>query len=150
MKKLALFSSIPILLVTATFAWAESININQADVATLDQLDGIGAKKAESIVSYRKEHGDFKRLEDLKEVPGIGEKLFDRLKDKVVLGTEVAEAAKDTTQANQDKASESTDKNVKESAAVETKPDAKVEEKAATSDKSEKVSDKASSTVDKS
>lgn len=51
----------------------ETININQADAATLDRvLIGIGAKKAEAIVAYRQAHGAFARIEDLDQVKGIG------------------------------------------------------------------------------
>jgi competence protein ComEA len=59
------------------FAQAESdspININQADVATLSQLDGIGESKAQAIVAYRESNGPFKSVSDLENVKGIGEK----------------------------------------------------------------------------
>jgi competence protein ComEA len=50
-----------------------TVNINQADAATLaQQLNGIGLKKAEAIVSYREQHGPFKSADDLLNVTGIG------------------------------------------------------------------------------
>jgi competence protein ComEA len=50
------------------------VNINTADAQTIaDGLNGIGIKKAEAIIEYRKEHGPFKTLEDLKSVKGIGD-----------------------------------------------------------------------------
>lgn len=52
----------------------QPVNINTADAqAIADQLNGIGLKKAEAIIEYRKEHGPFKTLEDLKNVKGIGD-----------------------------------------------------------------------------
>lgn len=51
------------------------ININTADVTTLDQvLEGIGEKKAQAIVEYREKHGPFKSIYDLVHVTGIGGK----------------------------------------------------------------------------
>jgi len=52
----------------------EQVNVNQADADTLaDMLDGIGPAKAQAIVEYRAQHGDFQSLDDLREVSGIGE-----------------------------------------------------------------------------
>ena len=52
----------------------QPVKINTADAqAIADQLNGIGLKKAEAIIEYRKEHGPFKTLEDLKNVKGIGD-----------------------------------------------------------------------------
>jgi competence protein ComEA len=50
------------------------ININSADTATLSQLPGIGPKTADKITAFRTEHGQFKSLEDLIQVKGIGDK----------------------------------------------------------------------------
>ncbi len=50
------------------------VNINSADVATLQAVKGLGPKKAQAIVAYRNEHGAFKSLEDLTKVKGIGAK----------------------------------------------------------------------------
>lgn len=55
------------------------VNINQATAQELAAaMDGIGLKKAESIVSYREKYGLFTQLEQLKEVPGIGSTLVER------------------------------------------------------------------------
>jgi len=56
-----------------TVAKQEGININTADVQELTKLKGIGEKKAEAIVAWRKENGDFKTVDQLLEVKGIGE-----------------------------------------------------------------------------
>ena len=61
------------------------INVNQATAAQLALLPRIGAKVADRIVEYRKEHGNFSRPEDIMEVKGIGEKLFLVLKPYVTV-----------------------------------------------------------------
>jgi comEA protein len=55
------------------------VNINTADVTQLSLLPRIGAKVAQRIVDYRKEHGAFKAVTDLMQVKGIGDKSFERL-----------------------------------------------------------------------
>ncbi|WP_304057676.1 helix-hairpin-helix domain-containing protein [Levilactobacillus namurensis] len=55
------------------------LNLNQATVTDLQKLSGIGAKKAQKIVDYRTEHGDFKTVNDLTQVAGFGEKTVARL-----------------------------------------------------------------------
>ncbi len=58
---------------TARADSAQTVNINQADAATLAQmLSGIGEKKAQAIIEYRNTHGAFSKLEDLDQVKGIG------------------------------------------------------------------------------
>ncbi|WP_225230370.1 helix-hairpin-helix domain-containing protein [Cytobacillus stercorigallinarum] len=59
------------------------INLNQATVEQLETLPGIGPTKAEDILSFREENGSFKAIEDLKEISGIGEKTFEKLKDLI-------------------------------------------------------------------
>ena len=59
------------------------VNINKADEASLTSLPGIGPAKAQAILAYRQESGQFKQIEDLKEVSGIGEKTFEKLKDLI-------------------------------------------------------------------
>jgi len=50
-------------------------------VEQLDGLPGIGAGKASSIVAYRQKNGPFKTIEDIMNVPGIGEGIFESIKD---------------------------------------------------------------------
>ena len=64
---------------------AEKISLNQATKEELKTLPSIGDKRADDIIAYRESHGGFKKIEDLKEVSGIGEKTYDKLKDKVSL-----------------------------------------------------------------
>lgn len=66
----------------------DRVNINTASSAELDKLPRIGPKVAQRIIDYRKEHGPFKRVEELMKVKGIGEKTFARLKDLVTIGVE--------------------------------------------------------------
>jgi competence protein ComEA len=59
------------------------VSLNNATVDQLDELDGIGPATAQKILDYRKEHGGFGSVEDLKQVSGIGPKRFAALKEKV-------------------------------------------------------------------
>ena len=62
------------------------VNINTASVADLDALPGIGAKTAALIVEYRQKNGPFKKVEELRNVRGIGEKNFLKLKPQLTVG----------------------------------------------------------------
>jgi competence protein ComEA len=55
------------------------VNLNTADAAQLAMLPRVGAKAAQRILDYRKEHGSFKKPSDLMQVKGFGEKSFERL-----------------------------------------------------------------------
>lgn len=61
------------------------INLNTASIAELQTLTGVGAKKAEDIVRYREENGSFQQIEELKKVSGIGEKIYEALKDQLTV-----------------------------------------------------------------
>lgn len=63
----------------------EKININKATEEELDTLPGIGESTAKKIIEYRKEKGTFKNIEELKEVSGIGDAKFDKIKDLVTV-----------------------------------------------------------------
>jgi competence protein ComEA len=64
---------------------AGKINLNKATVEELVQLKGIGQKYAERIVEFREKNGPFKIAEDLMNVPGIGQKILDKNKDRIVV-----------------------------------------------------------------
>ncbi len=57
------------------------ININTADKNMLMTLPGIGQKRAQDILDYREQHGDFSKIEDIKNVKGIKESIYDNIKD---------------------------------------------------------------------
>lgn len=63
----------------------QKININTADAAGLTTLNGIGEKKAQTIIDYREEQGPFMSVEDIKNVSGIGDKSFENLKDSITV-----------------------------------------------------------------
>ncbi|MDQ0858308.1 helix-hairpin-helix domain-containing protein [Bacillus sp. V2I10] len=64
-------------------AGEQKVNLNHATAEELQTLTGIGPAKAEAILSYREEAGGFKTIEDLMNVPGIGEKSFEKFKDSI-------------------------------------------------------------------
>ena len=64
----------------------EKININTADEETLSEnLTGIGPASAERIISYRNHYGGFQTIEELKNVKGIGDKIFEKIKDNITV-----------------------------------------------------------------
>lgn len=66
-------------------AYRKKININTATEDDLQALPHIGEVRSRDIVDYRNAHGLFRTVEELKNVPGIGEETFKRLKDLVVV-----------------------------------------------------------------
>lgn len=61
------------------------ININTATEQELDSLPGIGPSTAAKILEYRKEKGKFKTIEEIKEVSGIGESKYEKIKDRITV-----------------------------------------------------------------
>ena len=61
------------------------VNINSDNVFELTRLDGIGESKAKAIIEYRKENGDFVSIDELRNVKGIGDSLFEKIKNKLTL-----------------------------------------------------------------
>ncbi|MDR0518952.1 MAG: helix-hairpin-helix domain-containing protein [Clostridiales Family XIII bacterium] len=71
---------------TANNAAADSkVNINTADSAALQTLNGVGPATAQKIMDYRAQHGNFAKIEDIKNVSGIGEKTFEKLRDYITV-----------------------------------------------------------------
>ncbi|WP_130806571.1 helix-hairpin-helix domain-containing protein [Senegalia massiliensis] len=62
----------------------EKVNINTADITLLESLPGIGKIKANNIIEYRK-NSNFKNIEDIMNVDGIGEKTFQNIKNKLTI-----------------------------------------------------------------
>ncbi|MBT2643714.1 helix-hairpin-helix domain-containing protein [Bacillus sp. ISL-41] len=60
-----------------------TVNLNSAESSDLQTLPGIGPAKADAIIKHRETNGPFKSIEDLKEISGIGDKTFEKLKDLI-------------------------------------------------------------------
>ena len=67
------------------------VNINTASAADLEALPGVGAKLASRIIDYRQKNGPFKKVEELMNVQGIGEKNFLKLKNQITIGATKAQ-----------------------------------------------------------
>lgn len=61
----------------------KKVDINSADLAELETLNGIGDKKAQDIIDYRTKNGPFQTLDDLGNVAGFGDKTLEKLKDSI-------------------------------------------------------------------
>jgi competence protein ComEA len=72
----------------AAAAPAAPINLNTATVAQLETLPGVGTRTAQLIVEHRQKNGGFKKVEELMNIKGIGEKSFLKLKPLVTVGPE--------------------------------------------------------------
>ena len=70
--------------------WAVSagaaVDLNRASQAELESLPGIGPAKAEAILAYRRQHGPFRRIEDLQRVSGFGPATVNRLRPDLRVG----------------------------------------------------------------
>lgn len=88
---LGLVLALVVLSVSWTFAEAPAagskVNINTASQADLEGLPRIGPKIAREIVDFRTKNGAFKKIEEIMKVKGIGEKLFNQLKDLITVDT---------------------------------------------------------------
>ena len=62
-----------------------AVNINTATSAELEALPGIGAAMAKRIIEYRQKNGPFKKIEDLMNVQGVGEKSFLKLRPQITV-----------------------------------------------------------------
>ena len=89
MKKLLLILALAFAF--AIPAWA-AVDINTATQAELQSLNGVGPKKAQAIIEYRKKNGPFKSAADLDKVPGFGAKTVDALKKDITVGNAKAAA----------------------------------------------------------
>ena len=69
------------------------VNLNTANVTQLETLPGIGKSTAERILEYREKSGGFKKIEDLMNVRGVGEKSFLKLKPLVTVSATKGESA---------------------------------------------------------
>ncbi len=72
------------LFMVVSFAFS-AVNINRANAAQLQTIPGIGPKKAEDIIEYRKKNGAFKKTDELMNIKGIGAKTFEKMKKDVTV-----------------------------------------------------------------
>lgn len=82
MKKLLLILSCWLMFCTSALA---AININTASQQELESLNGIGPAKAKAILDYRAKRGPFKTVDELNNVPGIGDKTLEKLRKDIVV-----------------------------------------------------------------
>jgi comEA protein len=72
-------------------ASTEVVNLNSATAAQIASLPGIGLKTAELVIQYRQKNGPFKKVEEIMNVRGVGEKSFLRIKDRLSVAAPKAE-----------------------------------------------------------
>jgi len=63
----------------------DKISLNQANLQQLQTLNGVGEKKAQTIMEYRQKNGGFKSVDELMNIKGIGPKLFEKNKARLML-----------------------------------------------------------------
>jgi len=117
-----------------------AVNINTATKEELTSLKGVGDKRAQEIIDYRKKNGDFKSVDDLEKVPGIGPGIMKQIRSEVsVTGkttttksadtgatTKAADAAKTkTADAKKAEPAKASEKSKADEKAVKKTPDAK-------------------------
>jgi competence protein ComEA len=95
-KVLALGLAAAIAVLNLASAYAQSaapkakVNINTASASELETLPRVGPKVAQRIVDFRTKNGGFKRIEEIMKVQGIGEKVYENIKDLITVGGESA------------------------------------------------------------
>jgi competence protein ComEA len=82
----SVFALVLLILATGGLAAQGKIDINSADVETLTTLKGVGEVRAHAIVKYRQMNGPFQSLDDLKHVPGIGDKIIQDNRSNLAFG----------------------------------------------------------------
>jgi competence protein ComEA len=70
----------------AALAETKQINVNTATAEELMSLKGVGKTKSQAIIDHREKNGPFKSVDDLKAVPGIGDKLLEQLRPEITVG----------------------------------------------------------------
>jgi len=95
-KVLALGLAAAIAVLGLASAYAQSpapkakVNINTASVSELETLPRVGPKVAQRIIDFRTKNGGFKKIEEIMKVQGIGEKVYEDIKDLITVGGEGA------------------------------------------------------------
>ena len=95
-KVLALGLAVAIVVFSLASAYAQSaapkakVNINTASASELETLPRVGPKVAQRIIDFRTKNGNFKKVEEIMKVQGIGEKVFENIRDLITVGGEKA------------------------------------------------------------
>lgn len=111
----ALFVSI--FCVGAPFVFAaDLVNINSADLATLETLNGIGPSKGQAIIDYRTQHGTFATIADIQNVSGIGAATYANIKDYITVGDSQGGGTTSSDSANQSTTTAATQTQITEGA----------------------------------
>jgi competence protein ComEA len=76
----------------AAVAKVATLDLNSASLAELESLPGVGRRTAERIIEYRQKNGPFKKIEELMNVQGIGEKSFLKLKPLIAVSPKTEKA----------------------------------------------------------
>ena len=104
MLKKLIFSAVSVFGVSLALA---AVNLNTATADELEALPGIGKAKAAAIVEYRKQNGGFKNKEELKQVKGIGDKIYEQVEKEIEVApaknTPKPQAAKPATKKDEKK-----------------------------------------------
>ena len=79
------FSSVSVLAQKSSPVASEKVNLNSANAEQLQSLPGIGPAIAKNILDYRSKVGKFNKIEEIINVKGIGEKKFQKIKDRLVV-----------------------------------------------------------------
>ncbi len=93
-KGLSVGLMVALIILSIGWAYAQTaapkgkVNINTASQSELEALPRIGPKVAQRIIEFRTQNGNFKKVEDIMKVKGIGEKIFQQLKDLITVGPE--------------------------------------------------------------
>jgi competence protein ComEA len=130
MKRFALLFAA--LLAHAGMALA-AVNINSATREQLEALDGIGPVKAQAIIDYRKKNGPFKRLEDVKNVDGVGDATYDKIRGDIALSGTTTVPKGDAAPRSGSAADKAAEKKAKADEKM-TKTEAKANDKKATAE----------------
>ncbi|MBE0712523.1 MAG: ComEA family DNA-binding protein [Candidatus Aminicenantes bacterium] len=93
-KALAFGLAVAIVVFSLASAYAQSaapkakVNINTASASELETLPRVGPKVAQRIIDFRTKNGNFKKVEEIMKVQGIGEKVFENIRDLITVGGE--------------------------------------------------------------
>ncbi len=92
MAMMGFLALLAVAIAAPVFGEGSPVNVNTATAVELESINGIGPAKAKAIVEHRSENGSFASVEDLQAVPGIGERLVERLRPQVSVGQDTTKS----------------------------------------------------------